>query len=288
MSAASDPQFDRWLQLFPEKRQSALRCRRSRAQFLRYVRQRLGTFMVDVDQGPMGTKEIIMKTAVLSEAEAAWSLNPDNYFEYGYRQLLTWFRLLEPHGFNLRTVGAVLELGCGSARLIRHLRCLGSVRLVGTDLVAEQAAWCAANIPGVEFHTNDLRPPLAFAGDNTFDLAFAASVFTHIPLETQALWIREMHRVLRPGGFLVCDVLGEHHQRKMLGPEEMTRLATEGRFELTASDPKASLSTQLIGSWDVFMTRTEFLRAFRSSFRVLDFVPTSLNLMVLQKPGEAR
>jgi SAM-dependent methyltransferase len=240
--------------------------------------------MVEIDPGPMGPEEIIMKTAVLKQEEAAWSLNPHNYFEQSYRQLRTWFQALEPFGFNPRTVGAVLELGCGSARLIRHLRCMRGTRLVGCDLVAAQIAWCAQNIPGVEFHVNGLKPPLEFADDNVFDLAYAASVFTHIPFGTQERWIKEMARVLRPGGFLVCDVLGAYHQQRMLDPEDLQKLTRDGRLEITAENKKASLSTQLIGSWDVFMTRAEFLRIFRKHFEVLDYLPTHLDLLLLRKP----
>jgi len=285
IGAMSEGLFERVAGSLAGDRQSAMRHQRSRLAYLEYMKKELGPFMQDVPPGPVGPKEIIMKTAVLNQEEAAWSLNPDNYFEYGYRQLLSWFIALKPHGFNLRTLSSALELGCGSARLIRHLRCIGGIRLAGTDLVPEQVAWCKENIPGVEFHVNELRPPLAFADDNSFDFAFAASVFTHIPLETQQLWIREMCRILRPGGFLVCDVLGEYHQRRMLSAADRERLEREGQLTLTATDANASLSTQLIGSWDVFMTRGEVLKAFATVFHVVDFLPTSLNLLILQKPG---
>ena len=247
------------------------------------MKDKLGDFMVEVDPGPAGPTEIIMKTAVLNEAEAPLQLNPDNYFEYAYDQMRNWLQLLERHSFNIRTASAILELGCGSARLIRHLRCIDGIRLVGADVNPENVAWCQKNIPGIEFYLNDLRPPLKFADDASFDLAFAASVFTHIPMEAQRLWIDEMYRILRPGGFLLCDLLGRYHQQRMLGKEDLQRLRSEGRLTLTAEDPKASLSTQLIGSWDVFMTRAEVIKAFGSRFDVLDFIPYSLNLLVLQK-----
>jgi len=283
-----DKHFDRLEDRLPGSKKSSWRFRRSRAMFNRYMREKLGGFMVDVDLGPKGSEEIIMKTAVLVKEEAKWSLDENNYFEQGFRQLFTWFKLLEPFGFNPRTVGSVFELGCGSARLIRHLRCMRGVRLAASDLVPEQVEWCRTNVPGVEFFVNKLKPPLSFAEDNTFDLAFAASVFTHIPLETQQKWIHEMYRILRPGGFLVCDVLGHYHQGRMLDAEDMKKLERDGNFTLTAKDAKASLSTQLIGSWDVFMKRSEFLRVFRKEFEVLDYLPTLLNLFLLRKPTSAK
>lgn len=283
-----DGLYNRMDARLPKETAGRLRFGRSRAAFNHYMREKLGGFMVDVDLGPKGSDDIIMKTAVLVKEEAAWSLDANNYFEHGFHQLLTWFKMLEPFGFNLRTVGAVFELGCGSARLIRHLRCMRGVRLVGSDLVPEQVEWCKTNVPGVEFYVNQLDPPLSFAQDNTFDLAFAASVFTHIPLETQQQWIHEMYRILKPGGFLVCDVLGHYHQGRMLDAADMKKFEEQGNFTLTAKDEKASLSTQLIGSWDVFMKRGEFLRVFGKEFEVLDFLPTLLNLFILRKPLSAK
>jgi ubiquinone/menaquinone biosynthesis C-methylase UbiE len=161
---------------------------------------------------------------------------------------------------------------------------MDGVRLVGADLSEEMMAWCRGNIPGAEFHSNGYEPPLTFLKENTIDFAFAASVFTHIPLETQQQWIREMHRVLRPGGYFLCDVLGRNHQELMLSPADMARLRSEGRLVLTADDEQASLSTKIHKSWDVFQTRSQFLQAFGSVFRILDYVPTSIDLLVLQKP----
>jgi SAM-dependent methyltransferase len=282
--AVPDSVFEKVVTLLPSSLRNVAKRWRAGEQFHRFVRKRIGDFMVEVDPGPPGPEEIIMKTAVLDEAEVPRQLDPDIYFEYAYVQLRNWLQLLERHSFNLRTLGSVLELGCGSARLIRHFRCIDGIRLVGSDLTPESIAWCKQNIPGVEFYVNELTPPLKFAEDNSFDLAYAASVFTHIPLETRDLWIREMERILRPGGFLVCDVLGRYHQHRMLDKQEMQRLRDEGRLTLTADAPNASLSTQLIKSWDVFMLRSEILKAFGARFNVLDFVPYALNLLVLQKP----
>ena len=108
---------------------------------------------------------------------------------------------------------------------------------------------------GVEFHRNCEAPPLEFAPtDGTFDLVYSASVFTHIPFDTQELWIKEIAHVIRPGGFLLCDMLGRFHQQAMLGSDELSRLNHDGTLTITQTDANASLATKLIGSWDVFAT----------------------------------
>jgi SAM-dependent methyltransferase len=139
----------------------------------------------------------------------------------------------------------------------------------------------AAKLPRV-----DLEPPLEFAEDRAFDLVYAYSVFTHIPLELQPAWLDEMRRILRPDGFFLCTVLGESTRRQMLGPGELAELRRTGHLTLTSSDRRASLSTQAGGSgWDVFQTRAEIIRVFGSVFRIRDYVPASQDLLILQRPA---
>ena len=255
----------------------------ARWKFEQFMRNKLGHFYLDVDPGMVGTKDLIMKTSILNEKDITEKTDANFYLFSGYSQMLSWLTTLERYGFNLRSASAIMEFGCGSARLIRHLRCIDGIQLVGTDQSSDMIEWCSRNIPGVKFHHNDLKPPLEFAKDNTFDLIYACSVFTHIPLETQKLWIQELSRIIRPGGFLLCDVLGRINQESMLGPEEMAQLRQNGSFTLTATDERASLSTKIIGSWDVFQSRSEIIKAFSSSFKVIDYLPGPLDLLVLQK-----
>ena len=255
----------------------------ARKRFEDYMRNILGHFFIDVDPGPGGDEELIKRTAVLRKEHIEDKTNSDTYFRSGYLQMVDWLKLLEKYNFNLRTAGAVFELGCGTARLIRHLRCIDGIRLVGSDVSSEMIDWCKKNVPGVEFFRNDLAPPLPFAEEGSFDLVLANSVFTHIPLDLQKSWIEELNRVLRPGGILVCNVIGRVLQEKMLEDQDMETLRKQGHLTIDADSPKASVSTQLIGSWDVFQTRNEVLKAFGSCFNVHDYLPRSLDLLVLEK-----
>jgi SAM-dependent methyltransferase len=274
-----------YLRVLPAPQRGALLHKMARERFYRFMRSRLGDFVVEVDPGPVGDSEIIMRTAVLSKGEATKKVDADHYFRSGYGLMLSWLKHLDRNGFNLRTARAMMELGCGSARLIRHLRCIDGIRLVGSDVMPEFIDWCKQNVSGIEFYRNDLQPPLTFAQDNTFDLVFAQSVFTHIPLDVQGAWIKELHRVIRPGGYLACSVLGRFHQEQMLRKEDREVLKQQGHLTLDANSAQASLSTQLIGSWDVFQTRAEVLQVFGSVFQVRDYIAGELDLLILQKPA---
>jgi len=274
------------LQVLPEGRRAEMELRRAQHRFETFMRERLGPFYVPVDRGPMARTDIVMRTRVLTESDAEHQLQQANYFSSAYGQLVGWIRTAEKYGFNLRTARAALELGTGSARLLRHLRCVESLELYGTDVDGDSIAWCKQNISGISFHVNGLEPPLPFAHENMFDLAFANSVFTHIPLETQKEWVAEMFRVMRPGGIFICTVLGHMYQQSMLNQAQRDELHRVGHLQLDSNSEQASVSTQIIGSWEVFQTRRENIEVFGAQFEVCDFLPrpNGQDVLVLRKP----
>jgi SAM-dependent methyltransferase len=259
--------------------------RLARRRFLDYGQRALGVDFKNVAPGAAPPRALIAQTSASNERQLQLESNPDKYFGGGYRIVLNWLRVLEHVAFNIRTIGAVLELGCGTARLIRHFRCLDGVRLVGTDLNPGMIEWCSENVPGIDFHCNDLEPPLPFASDASFDLILASSVFTHIPRDLQGPWLQEMKRVLRPSGVFLCTVLGGRAKQTLLGPKEYGELAEAGYMEFAADDARATLSTRVGGSgWDVFQSRGDLIRTFGQVFRIVDFVPGTQDLLVLQRP----
>ena len=106
------------------------------------------------------------------------------------------------------TSGArVLDVGCGTGELMRRLRAkYPHAVLAGLDPVAEMLAVARDKLSGDE----DLRTGYADAlpwGAGAFDVVVSCNMFHYISHPVQAL--REMGRVLRPGGSLVltdwCD-----------------------------------------------------------------------------------
>src|SRR3546814_2338282 len=85
--------------------------------------------------------------------------------------------------------------------------------------------------------SSDLTPPLAFA-DESFDLVYALSVFTHIPLELQRDWLDELRRVLVPGGYLLCTVTDDAATRQ-LQAEDKEQLERDGALTLGREDRKS-------------------------------------------------
>lgn len=129
--------------------------------------------------------------------------------------------LLQQHG--LQPDHRVLDIGCGIGRvalaLTNTLSPNGSYE--GFDVDARAIRWCQEHLttkhPRFRFtHVNvaanryndagnvapsQVRFPFA---DDTFDFAFATSVFTHLDMPASMHYFAEAQRVLRPGGLLVA------------------------------------------------------------------------------------
>lgn len=251
------------------------------------LRRRLPRTFQAFDPGPPAPEGLIRTTAGMNEAQVRKWLDPNYYFRTGIEQMREFIAALDRASFNLRTVGTVYEIGSGSARLLRHLRCIRGIRLVGSDVNGECIEWCRRNFSDIEFYQNDLEPPLGFLRDASVDLILASSVFTHIPLEKQRPWLEELHRVLRPGGLFLCTLLGRSYEESMLTAEQRANLYRDGHLVLSAQDDEASLATKRAGSCDVFQTRSEVVASFGSVFRLLDYVDKGAggqDLLVLRKP----
>lgn len=94
----------------------------------------------------------------------------------------------------------VLDFGCGIGNSIPHLRdAFPKAHLYGVDPSGESVQLAErAHADKALFQTND-RDQLPY-DDGSFDLVQVACVFHHISPEQRRGWMREIHRVLRPGG----------------------------------------------------------------------------------------
>lgn len=131
-------------------------------------------------------------------------------------------------GRELSSFQRILDFGCGSARVLRHLRDLPvSCRLYGTDIDPEAIRWCRQAIPFATFQRNEAWPPLPFPS-SSFDLIYAFSVFTHIDEEMQNAWLAELKRVAASRGTVVLTTHGAYAQSDL--PNDCQLLLAQNGF----------------------------------------------------------
>jgi len=131
----------------------------------------------------------------------------------------------------LRKEHAVLDIGSGNGKHARVLAdFLTTGRYEGFDIVRETVLWCQehyARFPNFRFHHADIysdwynkTSPTRASDylfpfeDSVFDVAFAASLFTHLMPDETAQYLRQAWRVLKPGGRLVmtCYLLNPYNR----------------------------------------------------------------------------
>lgn len=159
---------------------------------------------------PVPPPELVALTQGISDPEAyRISILPG---------VLNLGKYLEASGVDGGSLRSILDFGCGSGRLLAGWHLLDPGRkLHGCDIRKELVEWASRSFPpGVEFVRNALEPPLPYA-DGFFDLAYAASVFTHLSLSSQRAWRRELRRVLRKGGTLLVTLHGGLYVRLLFG-----------------------------------------------------------------------
>jgi SAM-dependent methyltransferase len=104
--------------------------------------------------------------------------------------------------------GRLLDVGCGVGETMRFVP--AGLYVIGVDLAE---TYCAkARAAGEHTACADLAAPLPFR-DGVFDAALCSDTFEHL-VDPLAL-LGEIHRVLRPGGALLCHVPNEFSYKSL-------------------------------------------------------------------------
>lgn len=139
------------------------------------------------------------------------------------------------NGVDVGLKSRVLDFGVSWGRIIRCLlREVSPAGLFGVD--TSDRFLSAAQQTGVPGDLRLIQPDgkLPFA-DNSFDVVYAYSVFTHLPEHIQNIWLAEIARTLRPGGIFVAtaqpprflDFIREAPQEKVAKSAWLQQLQSE-------------------------------------------------------------
>jgi SAM-dependent methyltransferase len=215
---------------------------------------------------------------------------PDGFLAAGERLAMAVLGTLEELPAKLPADARVLDFGCGSGRLLRHLlRLRPAWRITGTDIDAEAIAWCRSAYPGADFMVNGSDPPIDLAA-GSLDLIVGFSVFTHLDAGPQAAWLSELARLLRPGGWAVLSVLGADDAAR-LPSADRARLRRDGFVfhRRSVGGLGMDLLPRLYHYRTAWHTREYVERTWSEWFTIAAYRPAGANdhqdMVVVQRPG---
>jgi SAM-dependent methyltransferase len=190
--------------------------------------------------------------------------DPEVFLETGRATMEAIRRLLNKHDVKIEQFDDVLDFGCGVGRIMRHWSSTQGPRWHGTDYNPELVEWCRNNLKFAEFRVNTLSGQLPYE-TGSFDFIYVFSVFTHLNEPLQFFWIKELSRVLRPGGYLYFTTHGDYYVPQ-LAPDELKQYRSG---QLVVREQQRSGENICA----VFHPVTYVHKKLARNFTVVDFVP---------------
>jgi ubiquinone/menaquinone biosynthesis C-methylase UbiE len=117
--------------------------------------------------------------------------------------------LLVEH-FGLRDGDYLIDVGCGSGRLawaLSRSHFGDTIRYLGLDIVPAMLEYAVEKCQRPLWRFELVRNLKIPEADDSADMVFFASVFTHLLQEESFLYLREAQRVLKTGGKIVASYL---------------------------------------------------------------------------------
>jgi ubiquinone/menaquinone biosynthesis C-methylase UbiE len=138
------------------------------------------------------------------------STNIRHYYESGLTTTLPIVTAAFIEGLDLREPANVLDFGCGVGRqLLQLARRYPNLSLSACDVNGRSIAYLQRAYPKIDSYANEFSPPLKFP-DAKFDLVLSVSIFSHLSITDNPIWLKELARVTRPGGLCCLTILGSH------------------------------------------------------------------------------
>lgn len=128
--------------------------------------------------------------------------------EHALREGFNFYCGIKQYAANLGLVlnrdSSILDFGCGWGRIIRFfLKDVAAENLYGIDVDPQLLDICLQTVGHGNYSKVNPLPPSGFP-DNSFDIVYAFSVFSHLAEPVHIKWVEEFSKILKPGGILVA------------------------------------------------------------------------------------
>ena len=137
--------------------------------------------------------------------------NIGGYYVGGLKTSLPIMTCMRLEGVALDQKIRVLDFGCGVARPLLHFtKEFPAPSYYACDIDDSAVEFVRKNYAQVRTSVTRFTPPLPYES-GFFDAIYSVSIFSHLSLEDQTLWLNELARVTRPGGFCFLTTSGPFH-----------------------------------------------------------------------------
>ncbi len=139
-----------------------------------------------------------------------------HYYEAGMKSQLPIVTLALRNGICFEKPIKILDFGCGVARQLLHFtRDYPVPSYYACDVNRDTIDFIRRYYPQVKSYCNDFTPPLVYEA-NFFDMVYSVSIFSHLDMESQATWLAELFRIVRPGGLCFITTQGRTSLSRMM------------------------------------------------------------------------
>lgn len=128
-------------------------------------------------------------------------------------------------GRKLYDFSSVLDFGCGAGRLIQMFPTDAAIS--GCDPNGPLVEFCQSRFPHADVYRSEPEPPLKWS-DNTFDLVYSFSVFSHLRRDSEERWLAELARVGMPGCIYLITIQGDWWLESKFKPDEQAMIRNAG------------------------------------------------------------
>lgn len=182
-------------------------------------------------------------------------------------------------GRRITEFDTVVDWGVGCGRVARHfwespvsgLPSNPSQTFIGVDIDAVNVDWCRRNL--ADHGDFSLLSLEGFdLPDSSVDLLYGISVMTHLSEYHQHLWLREISRILRPGG---CAILTTHGETAYANPT-LIALPFVDKFGFFDGMADAAIGSDMDTYYrSTFHARWYVREQWSRYFDILDIIPAA-------------
>jgi SAM-dependent methyltransferase len=193
------------------------------------------------------------------------------------------------HLFGGRRDLKILDWGMGFGRVAMAIKRLFNpdAYIFGYDADQFNVDWAQANLPDIPADHCDFYPPLALPSE-AVDFVYGFSVMTHLTEAAQEIWLRELRRILKPGGACLLTTRSDHllREQQVRTPAVLQQLAAYGLSDITHDTylgPKLDNKTYYRGT---IQLREQVERTWSRYFDIVAYLPFGFrqDAVIMRKP----